>query len=129
MFKAIALLLAISALGCSAAATGAFLQGFSEGLQQPHTPAGYASDAAEEGYVVVTISGCDYFIADGPRGLYVLEWYGGYVPAEGDRISGELSSYGMKDVIYNRRSSGTVWVEDYLETSSGAADEISDHCF
>ena len=50
------------------------------------------SESADQGYVVKTFSGCDYFIADGPRGLYVLEWYGGYDPSEGDTISGDIGS-------------------------------------
>ncbi len=83
---------------------------------------------ADKGFVVKTFSGCDYFIADGPNGLYVLEWYGGWYPSEGDTIEGEISSYGMKDVTYNGGTSGTVWVEDYLESSSAAWDEIDDHC-
>ena len=84
---------------------------------------------AEEGYVVKTFSRCDYFIADGPSGLYVLEWYGGWDPDKGDTIEGEINSYGMKDVFYNGDLPGTVWVEDYLESSSAAWDEIDDHCY
>lgn len=83
---------------------------------------------ADTGEVVKTFSGCDYFIADGPRGYYVLEWYGGYDPDEGDTINGEIGSYGIKDVLYNGNRSGRVWVEDFLESSSGAMDEIRDHC-
>ena len=83
---------------------------------------------ADVGEVVKTFSGCDYFIADGPSGYYVLEWYGGYDPYEGDTIAGEIDSYGMKDVLYNGNRSGRVWVEDYLESSSQAMDEIQDHC-
>ena len=84
---------------------------------------------ADEGYVVKTISGCDYFIADGPSGLYVLEWFGGYDPDEGDTVEGEINSYGMKDVMYNGNLPGRVWVEDFLESSSAAWDEIDDHCY
>ena len=83
---------------------------------------------ADEGEVVKTFSGCDYFIADGPRGLYVLEWFGGYDPDEGDRISGDIGSYGMKDVIFNGSRRGRVWVEDFLESASAALEEIKDHC-
>ena len=83
---------------------------------------------ADQGFVVKTFSGCDYYIADGNQGLYVLEWYGGYDPNEGDSITGDIGSYGMKDVIYNGSSSGTVWVEDFLESSSAAMEEIRDHC-
>jgi hypothetical protein len=83
---------------------------------------------ADEGIVVNRISGCDYFIADGPSGLYVLEWYGGYDPGEGDIIEGNINSYGFKEVIYNGSRSGKVYVEDFLESNSAAWDEINDHC-
>ena len=83
---------------------------------------------ADIGYVVKTFSDCDYFIADGPNGLYVLEWYGGWDPSEGDSIEGEINNYGLKDVTYNGGIFGTVWVEDYLESSCAAWDEIDYHC-
>lgn len=83
---------------------------------------------ADEGEVVKTFSGCDYFIADGQSGYYVLEWFGGYDPDEGDSITGDIGSYGTKDVIYNNSRSGKVWVEDFLESWSGAMEEINDHC-
>jgi hypothetical protein len=87
-----------------------------------------AAVSADEGFVIKRFRGCDYFIADGPRGLYVLEWYGGYDPSEGDRISGDIGSYGMKSIVYNGRSMGRVWVEDFLESTSSALEEIRDHC-
>jgi len=81
------------------------------------------------GVVVKRFAGCDYFIADGPRGLYVLEWYGGYDPNEGDRIAGDIGGYGFKDVVYSGNRRGRVWVEDYLESASAAMEEIEDHCY
>lgn len=84
--------------------------------------------SADLGEVVKRFGSCAYFIADGPSGYYVLEWYGGYDPDEGDTIFGEISSYGMKDVLYNGTMEGRVWVEDYLESTSGALEEIQDHC-
>ncbi len=83
---------------------------------------------ADLGEVTHRFSGCDYFIADGPSGYYVLEWYGGYDPYEGDTIYGEIDSYGLKDVLYNESRKGRVWVENYLESASSAMDEIQDHC-
>ena len=84
--------------------------------------------AADTGQVVKTFYGCSYFVADGPGGLYVLEWYGGYDPSEGDTITGEIRSYGMKDVSYNQSYSGRVWVEDFLLSSSSAIEKIKDKC-
>lgn len=79
--------------------------------------------------VVARFGSCDYFVADGPRGLYVLEWFGGYDPQEGDRLFGDISSYGMKDVIYlPSEREGRLWVEDYLESERDALEEINDHC-
>lgn len=86
------------------------------------------SSFADQGYVVKRFGGCDYFIADGEKGLYVLEWYGGHDPSEGDTIVGDIGSYGFKDVVYNSRNSGRVYVEDFLESASAAMDEIEDHC-
>jgi len=83
---------------------------------------------ADAGQVVKTFYGCSYFIADGPGGLYVLEWYGGYDPSEGDTITGEIRSYGMKTVSYNQSYSGRVWVEDFLLSSRSAIEKIKDKC-
>ena len=84
---------------------------------------------ADNGVIVQRFSGCDYFIADGERGLYVLEWYGGYDPEAGDNIVGDIGTYGMKSVTYpNVGQTGQVWVEDFLESRSAAMDEINDHC-
>lgn len=83
---------------------------------------------ADQSWVVKTFSGCDYFIADGPKGLYVLEWYGGWDPDEGDIIVGDIGIYGTHLVTYNGGLTGTVWVEDFLESSDQAWDEIKDHC-
>ena len=83
---------------------------------------------ADRAVVVATFGTCDYFVADGPKGLYVLEWYGGKFPIEGDVFFGDVGSYGMKEIEYEGGSTGRVWVEDFLETSSAAASEIRDHC-
>lgn len=79
--------------------------------------------------VVLVKSGCDYFIADGPRGYFLLEWYGGHSPSEGDTIVGEISGYGFKDVFYaNVRRQGRVWVDDYLLSRSRVAEKFSEKC-
>lgn len=84
---------------------------------------------ADIGVVVARFRGCDYFIADGKNGLYVLEWYGGFDPSKGDKIFGKLSNYGIQEVYYpDYDQEGTVWVEDYMESSDGALEEIAEHC-
>ena len=46
---------------------------------------------ADKAVVVLYQSGCrSYFIADGPNGYYLLEWYGGYDPSKVDIIVGDI---------------------------------------
>jgi hypothetical protein len=81
--------------------------------------------------VVFKRSGCrDYFLADGDSGgIYLLEWYGGYDPKEGDAIIGEIQSYGFKDVFYpNTGSSGRVYVDDYMLSRSSAIEKLRKKC-
>jgi hypothetical protein len=79
--------------------------------------------------VVFIESGCDYFIADGPRGLYLLEWYRGRVPEVGDAIIGEIGGYGFKDVFYpGANSAGRVYVEDYLLSDARAVEKYAEKC-
>ncbi len=84
---------------------------------------------ADKGVIVFYKSGCDYFIADGQRGLYLLEWYGGYDPSEGDIIVGEINSYGFKDIYYPRQDrEGRVYVDDYGLSKDSAIEKWTDKC-
>ena len=78
--------------------------------------------------IILRISGCDYFIADGPNGYYVLEWYGGYDPDQGDGIYGEIRSYGFKDVIYGNGREGRIYVDDYALSKSRALEILRSKC-
>jgi uncharacterized protein YjdB len=79
--------------------------------------------------VVLRVRGCNYFLADGPKGLFLLEWFGGYDPVEGDKLIGEVSSFGMKDVYYtNVKQRGRLWVEDYLLSRTRAGEKLADKC-
>jgi hypothetical protein len=78
--------------------------------------------------IVVAHTGCDYFIADGPSGLYLLEWYGGHSPDVGDVVAGDLNSYGFKDVCYPGYGQGRIWVDDYLLSESSAMEKVRDKC-
>lgn len=78
--------------------------------------------------VVLRVRGCDYFIADGPRGYYLLEWYGGYDPEEGDGLFGDVSGYGFKDVLYAGGQDGRVYVDDYLLGRDRALEKLADKC-
>ena len=85
--------------------------------------------SADKALVVSYPSGCDYFIADGNRGLYLLEWYGGYDPSEDDLIVGDIGSYGMKNVYYPKKDrEGRVWDEDFLLSNDSAIEQYRDHC-
>lgn len=78
--------------------------------------------------VVLRIRSCDYFIADGPQGYFLLEWYGGYDPQRGDGIYGELGSYGFKDVLYSGGQEGRLYIDDYMLSKDGALEELHDKC-
>lgn len=80
--------------------------------------------------VVASKSGCrGYFLADGPQGYYLLEWFGGHTPSVGDTIIGNLGSFGFADVFYpNKSSEGRVWVDDYLLSRSRATEKYADKC-
>jgi hypothetical protein len=78
--------------------------------------------------VVLRVRACDYFVADGPQGLYVLEWFGGHDPARGERIFGELGGFGFKDVIYGEGQEGRVWVDDYLLGRDSALEKVQEKC-
>ena len=79
--------------------------------------------------VVIQKQGCgDYFIADGPNGHYLLEWYGGHSPSEGDVIIGPINSYGFKDVCYPGHGRGRVWVDDYLLSRTRALEKFVEKC-
>jgi hypothetical protein len=78
--------------------------------------------------VVLRVRGCDYFLADGPRGLYLLEWYGGYDPDRGDGIFGEVDGYGFKDVLYANGREGRLYVDDYLLSKDNALEKLREKC-
>ena len=79
--------------------------------------------------VVYRRRGCDYFIADGPQGYYVLEWYRGHDPDVGDALVGYERGYGFKDVVYiNNGSKGRIYAEDYLLSKDRAAEILADKC-
>ncbi|MBC7672739.1 MAG: hypothetical protein H7247_09985 [Polaromonas sp.] len=83
----------------------------------------------EHAEVIIQKSGCgDYFIAEGPNDDYLLEWYGGYSPSEGDIVIGPISSYGFKDVCYPGHGEGRVYVDDYMLGRSRAREKYAEKC-
>lgn len=97
---------------------------------QPSAPSRPRSSRSSDApiQVVFRISGCDYFIADGPNGLYVLEWYGGYDPDKGDGIYGEIRSYGFKNIIYSNGREGRIYVDDYALSRDSALERLQEQC-
>lgn len=69
--------------------------------------------------VLLRVRGCDYFIADGPLGYYLLEWYGGYDPDRGDGIYGEL---------YNSGQQGRLYIDDYSLSRDSALEKLRAKC-
>ena len=59
---------------------------------------------------------------------YLLEWYGGHVPSEGDVIIGPINTYGFADVCYPGHGEGRVYVDDYLLSSARAVEKLADKC-
>ncbi len=75
------------------------------------------------------VRGCDYFIADGPAGLYVLEWYRGFDPSVGDKFVGYERGYGFKNITYlHNGREGRIYVEDYLLSADRAAEILANKC-
>ena len=78
--------------------------------------------------VVLRARSCDYFIADGPQGYYLLEWYGGHDPDRGDGIYGQLGTYGFKDVLYGGGQEGRLYIDDYLLSKDRALEKLREKC-
>jgi hypothetical protein len=88
---------------------------------------------AEPASVVKRFGSCKYFIADGPRGLYVLEWRSGYDPQEGVRIDFRNfgnGSYGVREVNYpDKRLSGELLLYNFRESAESALRTIRMKCY
>jgi hypothetical protein len=86
--------------------------------------------AAPGAIVVARLPQCrDWFIAEGASGYYLLEWYGGYDPTVGDKIAGELDSFGFKDVLYtNLARDGRIYVDDYMLTRESVLTKYKEKC-
>jgi hypothetical protein len=105
-------------------AIGMFLLAF---VLFPFRPVQAASVTCE---VVRRISGCDYFIVQTRTDYAILEWYGGHDPHKGDKLVGDINSYGFKDVRYesNDDKKVRVYVEDYGLSKTSALEKLLDKC-
>lgn len=84
----------------------------------------------EVGVVVLEATpGCDYFVVETSGGYSLLEWYGGVVFIwEGDKVFGELHSYGFKDIYIENRGEMRVWIEDYWMGEQDALQYFYSNC-
>ena len=91
---------------------------------------GVEAPQGDEIVVVAADSGChDYFVAYSATGYYLLEWFGGHSPSKGDRIAGEIGSFGFKDVVYLPGGvTGRVWVDDYMMSKPSVERKYSEKC-
>lgn len=72
---------------------------------------------------------CDHFIVETSQGYSLLEWFGGVVTIwEGDKVLGEIHSYGFKDIYIGGRGKMRVWVEDYWMSDSEALKYFHSNC-
>ena len=90
----------------------------------------YANSAlAEHAEILQYPSGCDYFIASGHHGYYLLKWNEGYNPSSGDVILGDIDSNGFKDVYYPLKNrEGKIYVEDYSMSEFRSLEHYKEHC-
>ncbi len=62
-------------------------------------------------------------------GYAVLEWYGGHDPDEDDSISGDISSYGMKEVRDETANEDMqAYVEEYGLTELNGLKKLVHYC-
>lgn len=67
----------------------------------------------------------DHYVVDTGRGCSVVEWYGGGISSESDKVVGDLNSYGFKD-IYNQTTGKEirVYIDDYFLNEDDAIERI-----
>jgi hypothetical protein len=85
---------------------------------------------ADTADIILYKSSCqDYFLAEGTSGYYLLEWYGGYIPSVGDSIEGNISNYGMHEVLYPLiNQEGKVYVDEYMLSKESALEKYLGKC-
>lgn len=98
------------------------------GKNNGNTPRPAARESSAPNRIVLRVRGCDYFVADGPSGYYLLEWYGGYDPSRGDGIFGDLSGYGFREILYGGGQEGKVYIDDYMLSKDRVLEKMQDKC-
>jgi hypothetical protein len=78
---------------------------------------------------IVIFRACNnHYVAETPTGYVLLQWYGGHDPMVGERISGEIEHYGMKDVMFRPDRPGRALVEDFWLNRATLASRLSRLC-
>lgn len=85
---------------------------------------------AEDAIVALYNPQCrDYFIAQSRTGYAFIQWFGGYEPKQGDIISGDFTSFGLKSVKYPGQSeSEKIVVRDYALSRIEALEQYLEKC-
>ena len=89
-----------------------------------------AASGEEAGQVAMEDTpGCDEFVVETAGGYVLLEWYGGVTSVwEGDKVFGDLHSYGMKDIYIDGRGEMRVWIDDFMVGYSKASSYFEEAC-
>jgi hypothetical protein len=84
---------------------------------------------AASGVVAYYESGCDYYVVSTNQGFSLLEWYGGYDPMEGDKLIGNMMTYGMQTLVDQKtENETTAWVEDFMLTQDSVLELYQERC-
>ena len=86
----------------------------------------FAHASPVAGIVVVGERGCqrrDYIVIDTAMGYVYAQQYAGNFD-KGDKVVGELNTYGFKDVRVNS-STGRLWIDDFAMSKT----RVSEKCF
>jgi hypothetical protein len=90
---------------------------------------GSTAAQAEQGVVVWTGGCSSRYVVETPAGYVLLEWFGGHDPFKGERLVGELNSYGMKDLyVLPSGNSTRAWIDDFMLSRSSVVEKLRDKC-
>jgi hypothetical protein len=94
-----------------------------------HSPTNFATannfaTTNQRATVVATTQGCgEWYVAENSQGYAMLQWFGGTLPTLDDTLVGDISSFGMKNLLVNGRAT-KAWVEDFMLSRSSAVEKI-----
>ena len=88
------------------------------------------ANTTEAEVVAATGTECsNYFAVKTSDGYALSEWYAGYQPEKGDKVSGEFGLFGYRDISVQPGGANIrVWVEDYGLSLDDANDKLKGKC-